>query len=526
MRRLTKHVNLIKYTNFLAMLVTALLIFVCVPAIQKYEETGTNIVSVFVNGTQVGVVKDSSEVNEMVLEARRRIAKESTGLVLVDCNVVLNGTKDAVAQIDDNETIINNIYEVLKQNLLKTKQPAYEVKIGDFTINLASKDDVISLLNAAKSEYDSECEWNVEIITDTSRELDVYTTKITRMSSDMTEAKDIATPHIFPAAGALLQMEQIYNAAYEQKDDSYEFGVRSIGFDEEIEVVQAYVDADTISTLEDAIEAVTKTQEKSKIYEVVSGDTLGGIAAKNDMAVDDLISLNPTTLSSENAMLRIGDELTIYSPEPELSVVRTERRYYEESYDADIIYIDNDEWYTNHTETLQQPVTGYRKVVADLTYRNAELVNSEILYEKDLVEAVAKIVERGTKIPPTYIYPLSGRLSSGFGKRKSPTKGASTYHKGIDLAVPIGTAVMASCGGKVIRAGWGSGYGYCVYIQHPDGRVTRYGHLSKVLVKSGQTVSQGEKIALSGNSGVSSGPHLHFEILINGSQVNPLNYLN
>ena len=84
---------------------------------------------------------------------------------------------------------------------------------------------------------------------------------------------------------------------------------------------------------------------------------------------------------------------------------------------------------------------------------------------------------------------------------------------------------MASRGGTVTRAGWGSGYGYCVYIQHPDGVSTRYGHLSKVLVKVGQTVSQGQKIALSGNTGVSTGPHLHFEVLVGGSQVNPLNYL-
>ena len=92
--------------------------------------------------------------------------------------------------------------------------------------------------------------------------------------------------------------------------------------------------------------------------------------------------------------------------------------------------------------------------------------------------------------------------------------------------IPIGTAVMASSGGTVTRAGWGSGYGYVVYIQHADGRETRYGHLSKVLVSVGQKVSQGQKIALSGNTGRSTGPHLHFEIRINGQAVNPLNYLN
>ena len=142
------------------------------------------------------------------------------------------------------------------------------------------------------------------------------------------------------------------------------------------------------------------------------------------------------------------------------------------------------------------------------------------------MEAVPKIVRRGTKTPPTFIKPISGgRLSSSFGPRKAPKKGASTYHKGIDWAVPTGTAVFASCGGTVAKAGWGSGYGYVVYINHEDGSQTRYGHLSKVLVKAGQTVKQGERIALSGNTGVSTGPHLHFEILMNGKQVNPAKYL-
>ena len=226
-------------------------------------------------------------------------------------------------------------------------------------------------------------------------------------------------------------------------------------------------------------------------------------------------------------MIRAGDELVIMVPKPELTVERQEELYYEEDYEADIIYVDNDDWYTTETKTLQEPSAGHRKVVAVVSFENDKKVSEEIIKEEITYEAVPKIVERGTKIPPSYIKPISGgRLSSTFGKRSAPKKGASTYHKGVDWATPTGTAVVASSGGVVAKAGWGSGYGYVVYINHPDGRQTRYGHLSKVLVSAGQTVSQGQKIALSGNTGISTGPHLHFEILINGSQVNPLKYLN
>lgn len=313
-----------------------------------------------------------------------------------------------------------------------------------------------------------------------------------------------------------------------EKDfEDYDLGLMTMDFAEKVEIVETYLPESMLTPLDQAIEDVIKDQETPGEYEVVSGDTLSEISIKVNIPMDQIIAMNSETLTDENSTIRVGDKLIITVPQPELSVERMEQNYYEEIYDADVIYVDNDSWYTTQTKILQQPSAGFRRVVADVSYLNDREVTRDILKEEVVMEAVPKIVERGTKIPPTYIKPISGgRLSSNFGRRKSPTKGASSYHKGVDWSVPTGTAVFASCGGTVARAGWGSGYGYCVYINHEDGRQTRYGHLSKVLVKVGQTVKQGERIALSGNTGVSTGPHLHFEILINGSQVNPLKYLN
>ena len=296
-------------------------------------------------------------------------------------------------------------------------------------------------------------------------------------------------------------------------------------FPQEVEIVEAYLPKSRLTDLNQAIEEMTKEQELKTVYKVVAGDTLSEIAIKVNIPMDQIIAMNET-LENENSVIRVGDELVITVPEPELSVSRVEESYIEEIYDAEVIYVDNHNWYTTQSKVLQQPSAGFRKIIAQTSYVNEELVSREIIKEEVVLEAVPKIVERGTKIPPTYIKPISGgRLSSRFGKRSQPTAGASTNHKGVDWATPTGTSVVASCGGTVARAGWGSGYGYVVYINHEDGRQTRYAHLSKVLVKVGQKVKQGERIALSGNTGVSSGPHVHFEILIGGKQVDPLKYI-
>ena len=308
--------------------------------------------------------------------------------------------------------------------------------------------------------------------------------------------------------------------------EDYELGIRSMDFAEDVEIVETYLPESQLTDLEQAINLVIMEQETPSVYEVAQGDTLSEIAIKVNIPMDTIVEMNDA-LEDVTSTLQIGQELLITVPEPELSVARVEEEYYEEIYDADIEYIENDAWYTNQTVVHQKPSAGYRKVVADVSYLNDKEIGREILMQEIVMEAVPKIVERGTRIPPTYVRPISGGVqTSGFGRRSAPTRGASSYHKGIDWATPTGTPVYASCGGTVAKAGWGSGYGYVVYINHEDGRQTRYAHLSKVLVSAGQTVKQGDRIALSGNTGISTGPHLHFEMLINGTQVNPLDYLD
>lgn len=525
MKRISRYYKRLNIRNIKIAVLAVFVSIFFLPSFVPFEKTGNNIFTVILNGKEVGIVSNEEEAKECMLEARRQVAAESDELFLAENDLEVQGKEVLFGKVDNAGKIIDKMAEVFASDEKETLHRSYVVKINEYIINLSSQSDVTALLQAALDKYDSEGRYKVELRLDPSRELPVLTTNILTQEEAVEEAQEAVNME----AGIHAELTNIFEEvepAGEKDFEDYDLGLISLEYGDAIEVVEAYLKEEELTGLEEAILEVTQEEEKSDVYEVAAGDTLSEIAIKTNIPMDKLIEMNDS-LEDERSMIRAGDELIITVPEPKLAVVRQEEMYYEEDYEEEVIYIDNDEWYTTETKTLQEPSAGHRKVIAVVTFENDKKVSTEIVKEEITYQAVAKIVERGTKIPPTYIKPISGgRLTSTFGYRNRPTRGASTYHKGIDWATPTGTAVYASCGGTVAKAGWGSGYGYVVYINHPDGRQTRYGHLSKVLVSAGQTVSQGQKIALSGNTGVSTGPHLHFEILINGSQVNPLKYLN
>lgn len=528
MKKLTSYSKRVKYTYVKTTLATLFVSLFFLKGYAAFEKTGENYFHVFLNGNEIGTVGEADRAEQLLQEARRNIASQSDDMIFMDADLNLVGEEVLWGTLDNEDNLLAAMERELESSTRETSHRSYTMKVNEYMVNLSSVEDVESLLQAAVDKYDSEDKFSVELTHDAQKEFNVLTTEVVN-KQELTAQEEQKKESIY-AGGVQTALDQAGTQADQQEEkdfEDYDLGLMTMDFAEKVEIVETYLPENMLTPLDQAIEDVIKDQETPSEYEVVSGDTLSEISIKVNIPIDQIIAMNSETLTDENSTIRVGDKLIITVPEPELSVERMEQNYYEEVYDADVIYVDNDSWYTTQTKVLQQPSAGFRRVVADVSYLNDREVTRDILKEEVVMEAVPKIVERGTKIPPTYIKPISGgRQSSGFGRRKSPTKGASSYHKGVDWSVPTGTAVFASCGGTVVKAGWGSGYGYCVYINHEDGRQTRYGHLSKVLVKAGQTVKQGERIALSGNTGISTGPHLHFEILINGSQVNPLKYLN
>lgn len=149
--------------------------------------------------------------------------------------------------------------------------------------------------------------------------------------------------------------------------------------------------------------------------------------------------------------------------------------------------------------------------------------------QEEAAEAERERTGAAPSLPPgsgTMQWPLSGPITSPFGMRLNPFGGGNTeFHPGIDIGVAVGTTIAAAAAGKVIIAGWVSGYGNYIAIDHGGGISTGYGHLSQFYVSVGQEVERGQAIGASGNTGRSTGPHLIFEVRRNGTPVDPNPYL-
>jgi len=141
---------------------------------------------------------------------------------------------------------------------------------------------------------------------------------------------------------------------------------------------------------------------------------------------------------------------------------------------------------------------------------------------------IARILEAlryGSAPNGKLMWPTAGRLISGFGNRRHPIFGGIRFHSGIDLAAASGTPIFAADGGEVIQTGYSGGYGYSILVYHGGGFATFYAHLSGFACSQGQMVKRGQVIGYVGSTGWATGPHLHFEVRINGVAQNPLGYL-
>ena len=299
-------------------------------------------------------------------------------------------------------------------------------------------------------------------------------------------------------------------------------------FQEDVEIREEYVDASYMMNLGYIAEKLNSTKQGAMTYQVKAGDTFYDIAAEHDIALDDLLALNP---GYDPALLHEGDQLTISQAVPYLTVVNVERQKYIRDIPYDIEYTDDAGMYQGDTEVISAGEYGKADVTANVTYINGEENSREVVASVTLRDSVAEQQLRGTKERPTWFptgsfrWPCYGTITSYFGYR-SAFAGASSYHEGIDIANGTGTPIYASDGGTVTMSGWYGGFGYYVEIDHGNGYQSSYGHLSSMVVSAGEHVYKGQLIAYMGSTGISSGSHCDFRIYANGTPVDPMNYLS
>jgi murein DD-endopeptidase MepM/ murein hydrolase activator NlpD len=253
-----------------------------------------------------------------------------------------------------------------------------------------------------------------------------------------------------------------------------------------------------------------KVRDKILDYEVQTGDTISRIADKFDISVDTILWENNL---GKNDSIKPGQKLRIL-PVTGVShkVARGETVYtIGKKYEAEpqaIVDFPFNTFSDNETFAL---AVGQTLIVPEGKRPNAVPVNPSAY--------IAKRTPNAGSVSATgqFVWPMGGTITQRF----------AWYHKGIDIATAHGTTVLAADSGQVIMAGWpdNTGYGNRVIIDHGNGFVTLYGHLSKIFVSSGQTVHRGDQIGQEGSTGRSTGPHLHFEIRKGGVYLNPLSYL-
>lgn len=299
--------------------------------------------------------------------------------------------------------------------------------------------------------------------------------------------------------------------------------IEEIYFKENVKIVEEPAPQDLLIPYDEMLDFIRRGTKEKRIHVIQPGEYYGKIAEAYGIRVADLEAANPGVSPRK---LQIGQKISLIVPKPLITVHTTKRVVEEEDIPFEVTYENNASIYEGEYRIKRRGQKGVRTVEARVIMANGIESERIVLNEEIVKEPVTQITYRGTKPPPpkigtgTFQRPSNrGYVTSEFGWRWG------RRHEGIDIGMPTGSSIRAADGGVVTYTGYRSGYGYLVIIDHGANMETRYAHLSKILVKKGQRVYKDQQIALSGNTGTSTGPHLHFEIRKNGVPQNPRNFV-
>lgn len=335
---------------------------------------------------------------------------------------------------------------------------------------------------------------------------------------------------VLPSEEDLNEILESYQEIYAKPSENNK--ISSVEFKEEMGSQLVEVQFEELSSPENVLEILTKGHETRTEYVVQPNDSWWLIARKNNMLTKEVLAGNPGV--DEDSTIKVGDKINLVKVTPYLTVISKGIYTGSETIPFDVLSKTDYSLPSGSSVVRQEGSDGSKLVTYSYIQENGKNIEKEVLEEKVTQEPVTQVIAKG----PTYAsasskvalsrgsgkvtglgWPLSGGINSYYGYRWG------SFHTGLDIDGDTGEPFVAAASGTVSSVGWSGGYGNMILIDHGNGVATRYAHASKLSVSKGQQVSKGETIGLVGSTGRSTGPHLHLEVIINGDNVNPLNYL-
>jgi murein DD-endopeptidase MepM/ murein hydrolase activator NlpD len=312
---------------------------------------------------------------------------------------------------------------------------------------------------------------------------------------------------------------------YYYPNDASEVEVLNADFEESVQLAAIEVNPSQLKTVSDATQLLVVGEEKVSDYTVQEGDSLWSIAENHGISVEELQEMNP----GANETLAVGEVLVLNELDPLVNVKMTLTTIVEEKIPFSTVYEKDDTVWKGQSKTVNEGAEGAKEVTYQISQVNGKELDRTVVAEAVTASATDKVIKTGTKVMTVsrggggsgqLAWPFRGRITSPYGMR------GRSMHSGLDIDGSTGDPILAAEAGTVISAATNGSYGKCILIDHGDGLVTLYGHLSDYDVSAGDTVTRGQLIGKMGSTGRSTGSHLHLEVRVNGSHKNPLSYLS
>lgn len=445
-----------------------------------YVDEHTNeVFHVYVKGEEAGTISDPEIVEKFILDKVKELEEQYPNAnMLLNAEGITYEPEKAFMIDSDDEQVLDKL-----DQMLTAVAVGVEIKIDDRVVGIVKDQETADAILAQVQEQ--------------------YIPQHSKKKNDQV---------------SILSVNESSNQGQGQGSSQLE----EVGFVEQVAVEMIETKPEQIATAEDIIEKLRIGDTKPTQYVVEPGDCVNCIASKFDVSPQVIYDNNNLT---EDSILNIGDVLDLTVEKPLLSVKTVERQVEMKEVPFDTIVEYDNKARVGVDKVIASGIPGQKLVTFLTTKINGYWAEEEIIDEEIIVEPTPQVLRKGTLVikgegTGKFAHPLKGKIkrTSSFGMRWG------RMHNGVDYT-STNKNIYASDSGVVEIASSHRSYGKYVVIDHKNGYKTLYAHLSKINTKKGSKVEKGDVIGVMGNTGNSTGVHLHFEIQKNGKPVNPLNHL-